>query len=886
MSDSVNIDSLSIEVSTSAKKAAKDFDALSASMKKADQAAGQTAGMRKMQGALEGIRSYERALEKVRGFSSSSLFTKDTKAAFGEVASIQKRLEGLSGKMRMGLQTQSQIASFQTGVEKAENAVARLRERIQAIAGTRFTTPAFDNIRNAAEKQESRLFNLYGQRDKMRGLGVSSDSASWRALSLNIRDAEEAAARYRKEVSGMVESGGAFVNGYQTQEFNKLAGALGDATRQIEQYKNSAEKAGPSTNLLSNAAKKVSSLFGQWGQRLGRFLQYKELSMAFRYIASSMQTGIANLYSYSKALGGEYASALDKAKGASVSFGNSLAATIAPAIVALIPTIQTVVGWINTLLNSIAQLFAILGGQTYFLKAAEGATDYAKAAGGAGKANKDLLASFDQLHIIQSESGGGGGGGGGISGALGFEKEEIDTTKWKWLTDNLDWLKYAALAAGAALAGLLPPGITKIASGLALSVSGVAEAYEAVKTQWNNGVDVENMSSYFWGAAKAAAGLYIMFGKTGLALGLVIGGVAGAIAPLKEWIETGTLSAKSARQLAISVGLVGAGISLLTGSWIPLAIAALVGIVAEVVANWDKIKEKIAEIWEKIKQGASDAVDWVKEVWRKITTWFDNNIIAPIRDYFRFMWQNISKFAEDAKAGIENAWNTVANWVKKYVTGPIESAWNAVKSVIDTVVDAVKTFLGLKTDKTVNVHTVYSSETLPNGMKMQDYNPDTTLTNSVKPVTPGQISNNLKSPLKTDALQVTQKQFDEVYKNSSVLEKQMIDSAVAAGMIKKKANGGFARVGEMFIAREAGPELVGSIGNKTAVANNDQIVDSVAVGVATANREQNALLREQNTLLRALLNKESTVKISPSAALGRVNAKSAAMYGKLAGEKP
>ena len=99
-----------------------------------------------------------------------------------------------------------------------------------------------------------------------------------------------------------------------------------------------------------------------------------------------------------------------------------------------------------------------------------------------------------------------------------------------------------------------------------------------------------------------------------------------------------------------------------------------------------------------------------------------------------------------------------------------------------------------------------------------------------------------------------------------------------------KAEGGFARVGEMFIAREAGPELVGSIGNKTAVANNDQIVQSVAGGVAQSNH---ALERKMDELIRieqALLNKESTVKISPSAALGRVNAKSAALYGKLAGE--
>jgi hypothetical protein len=38
----------------------------------------------------------------------------------------------------------------------------------------------------------------------------------------------------------------------------------------------------------------------------------------------------------------------------------------------------------------------------------------------------------------------------------------------------------------------------------------------------------------------------------------------------------------------------------------------------------------------------------------------------------------------------------------------------------------------------------------------------------------------------------------------------------------------------MFIAREAGPELVGTIGNRSAVANNDQIVESVSTGVYQA----------------------------------------------------
>ena len=48
------------------------------------------------------------------------------------------------------------------------------------------------------------------------------------------------------------------------------------------------------------------------------------------------------------------------------------------------------------------------------------------------------------------------------------------------------------------------------------------------------------------------------------------------------------------------------------------------------------------------------------------------------------------------------------------------------------------------------------------------------------------------------------------------------------------AKGGFPDVGEMFIAREAGPELVGNIGSKSAVVNNEQIVDSVSTGVYQA----------------------------------------------------
>lgn len=48
-------------------------------------------------------------------------------------------------------------------------------------------------------------------------------------------------------------------------------------------------------------------------------------------------------------------------------------------------------------------------------------------------------------------------------------------------------------------------------------------------------------------------------------------------------------------------------------------------------------------------------------------------------------------------------------------------------------------------------------------------------------------------------------------------------------------DGGFPNEGQLFIAREAGAEMVGAMGRKTAVANNDQIVEGISAGVSIAN---------------------------------------------------
>ncbi|MEG2923694.1 MAG: hypothetical protein RR848_04400, partial [Oscillospiraceae bacterium] len=65
------------------------------------------------------------------------------------------------------------------------------------------------------------------------------------------------------------------------------------------------------------------------------------------------------------------------------------------------------------------------------------------------------------------------------------------------------------------------------------------------------------------------------------------------------------------------------------------------------------------------------------------------------------------------------------------------------------------------------------------------------------------------------------------------------------------AMGGFPERGQMFIANEAGPELVGNIGNRTAVANNDQITSGIEQAVYRAMMSVMSQQQERPILVNA-----------------------------------
>lgn len=76
--------------------------------------------------------------------------------------------------------------------------------------------------------------------------------------------------------------------------------------------------------------------------------------------------------------------------------------------------------------------------------------------------------------------------------------------------------------------------------------------------------------------------------------------------------------------------------------------------------------------------------------------------------------------------------------------------------------------------------------------------------------------------------------------------------------IQTFASGGFPEHGQMFIANENGPELIGQIGNRTAVVNNDQIVS----GIAEANNGViNAVMAMGQAIVKAINDQETSVQL-------------------------
>lgn len=191
------------------------------------------------------------------------------------------------------------------------------------------------------------------------------------------------------------------------------------------------------TSGLRDFASKLQHVY----KRLGQLIITRSLRKLLSEFSKAVKEGVNNLYQWSSALGGQFARSMDQASSASLYLKNSFGAMVAPIINALVPALNMVVDAIVGVMNAFNQLFALLGGQTYWTKAIKQQKDYAKATGGSTKANKDYLLSIDELNVLNDNKGGGGGGS-----AMDYSNMFEDVTvfddwakKIQEAIDNGDW---------------------------------------------------------------------------------------------------------------------------------------------------------------------------------------------------------------------------------------------------------------------------------------------------------------------------------------------------------------------------------------------------------------------------------------------------------------
>lgn len=200
--------------------------------------------------------------------------------------------------------------------------------------------------------------------------------------------------------------------------------------------------------------------------------------------------------------------------------------------------------------------------------------------------------------------------------------------------------------------------------------------------------------------------------------------------------------------------------------------------------------------------------------WRQLTGWW-NEIVNN---------NKAKDFRVDVKDDSSSWWRSVKRWWSEVTSGnslkstvSIDNAYNAFVSAWNTMQKSFN-----NNPLTAYVKTVQTGTKVGGSIKGALTNPSGTVVNTKtgKSVvgSNGAWNIDITSFLKKKK----KKASGGIYKNG-----QWHD-------ITNYAVGGLPMSGEMFIAREAGPELVGSIGGNTAVVNNDQIVASVSAGVAQA----------------------------------------------------
>lgn len=415
--------------------------------------------------------------------------------------------------------------------------------------------------------------------------------------------------------------------------------------------------------------RRISSMTKGLGRFGARFREILAGALVFNVISAGLRS-LTSHYGTALKANSTFSSALAQLQGTFFTAFQPIYEVAIPALTALMRILTAVI-------QVIGRFFAAITGKSYgqMSKNAAALNDEAEAIGGVGSAAREArkeLAGFDEINRLEGSDPGSGGGGGSAGGEIApdFETMDIDQK----LQDILKWVTGIGVAL---LAWKITSAFTNSLSktlGIAMAIGGAVVFVQYFIDAWNNGIDWNNLNGLIVSATIVVIGLGLAFGLTAAAIGLLVIGVALIVLAFQEWIKTGELSNEAFAALAIGILAVGAAFSLLTGSWIPLVIAAIVGFVVACITKGDEIKA----IFQKID-------DWLQGVFTKDWTEVFGPVLGGILNEFfdivEVVWDSIREIFEG-----------IVDFVGGVFSGDWDRAFDGLKSIakgFQTFIDGV-----------------------------------------------------------------------------------------------------------------------------------------------------------------------------------------------------
>lgn len=412
-------------------------------------------------------------------------------------------------------------------------------------------------------------------------------------------------------------------------------------------------------------------------------------------------------------------------KGALLTLAQPLVSVIVPAFTLLVKVITAVV-------LQITRLVALISGKSVkatadSAKALNKQTNALKGTGNAAKKAAGQLAAFDEINQISTDTADNAGGGASADAITpDFSYMDEINDKLKKIADAV-MLIAAGLALwklGSSLPGTLGKILTKL-GGILIAVGGLIILWESLSDAWNDGVNWKNLLGSLAGAAALAGGLALAFGKVGAGIGLVVSGAALLVTAFHDMMEGG-MNLENTLMIVAGLMIGGLGIAVLTGSWIPLLIAAIASLLVAVVnaygdteqfvggikAMLDGFVDFFAGIFtgdidraiggiEKISKGLQNVlfsiVDALKNMFLSFLDWLDektggklHGIIEFIKSLVTGAFTFIKDFIGNAMASFKKIFTGIVKFLSGAFTGDWDKAWEGIKDIFDGISTAIK----------------------------------------------------------------------------------------------------------------------------------------------------------------------------------------------------